>query len=372
MHGSRLCVRVGARACVLGAACSQPHPRLLRCTALACLVAARGTAWLRGCGRVCEARNDPPAPCAQPSPQWHSHACGPTRRARVVFCRDTVRRAPLAHTGPARVACRVRLPQHARVSPPAASHVAPGTARAEAAAAAAAVSGTLSTAQPQAQVAQVAQQQQHSSAISSAISSATSVRGFAAAAGGEPPKVVPNPLQQIVPPIIKGLGAAVEGECCPAWGGHPGRDAVQPRARVRACALQLRRRPRGVCCEHTHARTRTHTHTHTHTHTRARTCAPCVLVVCVPAGVKSGVSAVSKGLADGPATRAAIAFFADKVRVPCACCCRGLAGVWCAQQGEGGAGRVTRRCNRVRVALPGRAVTQPHHHPQPHATRRCC
>lgn len=31
------------------------------------------------------------------------------------------------------------------------------------------------------------------------------------AAHGEPPKVVPNPLQQIVPPILKGVGAAVGG-----------------------------------------------------------------------------------------------------------------------------------------------------------------
>lgn len=34
------------------------------------------------------------------------------------------------------------------------------------------------------------------------------VRRFAA---GEPPKIVPNPLQQIVPPIISGIGAAVSG-----------------------------------------------------------------------------------------------------------------------------------------------------------------
>lgn len=32
--------------------------------------------------------------------------------------------------------------------------------------------------------------------------------GFAA----EPPKIVPNPLQQIVPPIIKGIRATVDGE----------------------------------------------------------------------------------------------------------------------------------------------------------------
>lgn len=61
-----------------------------------------------------------------------------------------------------------------------------------------------------------------------------------AAAGGPPPTITPNPLQQIVPPIIKGMGAAVDG-------------------------------------------------------------------------VKSGVAALSHQLSDGPATRAAIAAFADKV-----------------------------------------------------------
>lgn len=41
--------------------------------------------------------------------------------------------------------------------------------------------------------------------------------GFAA--GGTPPQIVPNPLQQIVPPIIKGIKATADGECAEGgWG----------------------------------------------------------------------------------------------------------------------------------------------------------
>jgi hypothetical protein len=41
-----------------------------------------------------------------------------------------------------------------------------------------------------------------------AAANSTQLRCFAA---GQPPEIKPNPLQQIVPPIIKGFGAAVAG-----------------------------------------------------------------------------------------------------------------------------------------------------------------
>lgn len=45
-------------------------------------------------------------------------------------------------------------------------------------------------------------------AVTAGCVSSTQLRHFAA---HEPPKIVPNPLQQIVPPIIKGFGVAVDG-----------------------------------------------------------------------------------------------------------------------------------------------------------------
>jgi protein phosphatase 1 regulatory subunit 42 len=46
-------------------------------------------------------------------------------------------------------------------------------------------------------------------ALAAGCVSSSQLRHFAAQ--GEPPKIVPNPLQQIVPPILKGVGAAVDG-----------------------------------------------------------------------------------------------------------------------------------------------------------------
>eukprot|EP00879_Flechtneria_rotunda_P000599 GHRR01000708.1.p1 GENE.GHRR01000708.1~~GHRR01000708.1.p1 ORF type:complete len:394 (+),score=145.47 GHRR01000708.1:136-1317(+) len=77
-------------------------------------------------------------------------------------------------------------------------------------------------------------------AVTAGCISASQLRHFAAAANGESPKVVPNPLQKIVPPILNGIGAAVNG-------------------------------------------------------------------------IQQGSAALVDGLTNGPATRSAIAFFADKV-----------------------------------------------------------
>jgi hypothetical protein len=149
---------------------------------------------------------------------------------------------------------------------------------------------------------------------------AAAARGMAA--HGTPPAVVPNPLQQIVPPVRPGGGGVSVGRSCRQWScisgkqcGGPLREAV---SRVPWQRLHGRRLARCHPCGMPNPSTPHPSTPPSPTPPRPTPpLTPRQIIKGVKAGVdgvKAGIPAAWTALANSGMTRSAIAYFADNVR----------------------------------------------------------